>query len=71
MKINFLVAEDKKIFMRERSNKLYSISAYFFAKVISELPIFFIGNNLYGVITYFATELNDTYSYKYYIFRKI
>jgi hypothetical protein len=56
--------------MRERSNKLYSISAYFLAKTLSELPIFMVANNLFGVIIYHATEMNDTYSYKYYVFRK-
>ena len=59
-----------RVFTRERSNRLYSVNAYFWAKTISELPILFISNNLFGLIVYYATELNDTFSYKFYAFRK-
>ena len=65
-----LVAEDKKVFIRERSNKLYSVLSYFMAKVLGEIPVFFICVNFFIVVTYFSTNLNDTYIYKYYAFSK-
>ena len=66
----FLVAEEKKIFLRERSNNLYSVPAYFFSKICCEIPIFFITTNCLIALIYPLTNLNDTFSYKYYMFSK-
>ena len=61
-------SDEKKVFMRERANSLYSVLAYFLAKFFSELPVLFVSNNLFGLIVYYSTELNDTYSFKYFAF---
>jgi ABC-type glutathione transport system ATPase component/ABC-type multidrug transport system permease subunit len=61
-------SEEKKVFMRERANSLYSVFAYFIAKFFSELPVNFVSNNLFGLIIYYSTELNDTYSFKFFAF---
>ena len=65
-----LVSDEQKVFMRERSNKLYSVAAYFFAKIFSELPIYFITAVLFGLLVFNSVDFNYTYSYKYYVYRK-
>lgn len=64
-------SDERRVFTRERANKLYTVFAYFISKTFSELPVFFIAVNLYGVIIYHAAELNDTYSWQYFAFSKI
>jgi len=65
-----LVSEERKVFLRERSNKLYSVFAYFITKVLTEIPIFFICYSIFFAIIYPATNLNDTYSHRYYALGK-
>lgn len=67
---SLLVAQEQKVFLRERSNQLYSVISYYLAKVLTELPIFFITVNCLVGIVFWATNLNDTFSYKYYAFSK-
>lgn len=62
-----LVADEKKVFMRERANNMYSVASYFLAKTLGEFPIYFISVNILLGIVYPSANLNDTYSYKYYV----
>lgn len=64
----YLVSNERRVFLRERSNKLYSVFSYFMAKLISELPVQIIGNILFGVIIYFTVDFNDTSYRKYLIY---
>jgi len=52
--IVLLFPEERPIFLREVNNNMYSPSAYFFGKIISELPSSFILPFVYGSIEYFA-----------------
>lgn len=62
-----LVAEEKKIYLRERSNGLYSVPAYFFAKISHEVPLYFLTTNCLLTLIYLLAGLNDTFSYKFYL----
>jgi len=66
-----LVAEEKKIYLREKSNQLYSVAAYFFAKISCQIPILFITTNCLFFLIYILTNLNETFTYKFYLFSKI
>lgn len=52
--IVLLFPEERPIFLREVNNNMYSPSAYFFGKIISELPSSFILPFVFGTIEYFA-----------------
>jgi len=54
--------------MRERSNNLYGILPYYISKILGEIPLFIVSNNLFCVLVYFSCELNDTFSYQYWSF---
>jgi len=64
------VSDERKVFLRERSNKLYSVLAYFLAKTLCELPIYFISVSCSIAIVYPSINLNDTFSGKYYAWGK-
>lgn len=49
---------------------MYQIPAYFLAKTLGEIPIFFISTNIYIGLLYFILQMNDTFSYKYYAYSK-
>ena len=44
---------------REVNNNMYSVSPYFWAKIISELPFSILTPAIFGSIVYFAIGLND------------
>ena len=52
--IVLLFPEERPIFLREVNNNMYSPSAYFFGKILSELPSSFILPFVFGCIEYFA-----------------
>lgn len=52
--IVLLFPEERPIFLREVNNNMYSPSAYFFGKIISELPTSFLLPFIFGSIEYFA-----------------
>lgn len=64
-------SDERRVFTRERSNKLYTVLSYFIGKTFAELPVFFIAVNLYCVIIYYSCELNDMYSWQYFAFSKL
>ena len=43
---------------RERASNCYSLSAYYFAKMIAELPFNMLGPILFGSVVYFLVGLN-------------
>ena len=53
-----LFPEERPIFLRECNNNMYSPSAYFFGKVVSELPLSILLPTLFGSIQYFALTMN-------------
>ena len=52
--IVLLFPEERPIFLREVNNNMYSPSAYFFGKIISELPTSLLLPFVFGCIEYFA-----------------
>jgi len=52
--IVLLFPEERPIFLREVNNNMYSPSAYFFGKIVSELPSSFMLPFIFGCIEYFA-----------------
>lgn len=67
----FIVSDERKVFLRERANKSYSVFSYFIAKTLCELPIFFISVNCFITVLYPSINLNDTFSWKYYAFSNL
>ncbi len=49
---------------------MYSVSAYFFGKVIAELPVSILTPVIFGSITYFAIGLSTAEPYKFPLFCK-
>jgi ABC-type multidrug transport system ATPase subunit len=48
---------ERAVFIRENSSKMYSISAYFAAKNLTETPFLLIVNTIFCIIIYFTTGL--------------
>lgn len=49
---------------------MYSVTAYFFGKVISEIPTTLITPGVFGCIVYYAVGLNTVYPWKFPLFCK-
>lgn len=49
---------------------MYSVSAYFFGKIIAELPASILTPGIYGLIVYFAIGLNTIYPWKFPLYCK-
>ena len=47
----FTVPSDKVVFFREHNNHMYSTGAYYYAKIISDLPFQVIPPIIYGTIS--------------------
>jgi hypothetical protein len=62
-----LFQEERPVFLRENANKMYSVSAYFSAKTISQMLPLIITSILYSVILYFGIGLTITVA-KFFIF---
>jgi hypothetical protein len=63
--IVLLFPEERPIFLREVNNNMYSPSAYFFGKIISELPSSFLLPFVYGCIEYFALHYSREYPWNF------
>lgn len=50
--------DERGVFLREVNNEMYSVTAYFFAKVVSELPMAIINPVVFGCIEYYAIGFN-------------
>ena len=53
------VTEERGLFLRECSNRMYSISAYFLSKNLVELPLHTILSILFGTIGYAMAGLRN------------
>ena len=56
--IILLFPEERPVFLREAHNKLYSVSAYFFGKLIAEIPMAIIIPILNSSIIYYYLGFN-------------
>ena len=63
-----LFPEERAVFLREQASGMYSPTAYFLAKVFSEIPGFIILPSLFVVISFFGLQLNDTSASHYQIY---
>jgi len=68
--IALLFPEERPVFLREVNNNMYSVSAYFFGKIISELPSSFILPTLLSILIYWSLGFNTVDSSKWFIFGK-
>jgi hypothetical protein len=55
------------VFLREVNNNMYSVTAYFFGKIIAEFPSSIIVPVLFGSIVYFAVHLSTVYAYTFFV----
>jgi len=60
--------DERPVFLREVNNNMYSVSAYFWAKIISEFPSSLLTPVVFGSIVYFVIGLNTNEWYKFPIF---
>ena len=58
--IILIFPDERPVFLREIGSDMYSVSPYFFAKIISEFPASVLIPVLYGCICYFSIGLNGT-----------
>uniref|UniRef100_A0A7S3CN10 Uncharacterized protein n=1 Tax=Strombidium rassoulzadegani TaxID=1082188 RepID=A0A7S3CN10_9SPIT len=63
--------DERPVFLREANNNMYSVSAYFWAKIISEFPSSLLTPVIFGSIVYFIIGLNDVFWYKFPLFLTI
>jgi len=63
--IILIFPDERPVFLREVNNNMYSVSAYFFGKVIAELPASILTPVIYGCIVYFSIGLSTVYAYKF------
>lgn len=59
---------ERPVFLREQANKMYSVSAYYLAKILGELPILSLTPMLTAVIIYFKIGLSITASQFFYFY---
>jgi ABC-2 type transporter len=54
--------EERPVFLREQANKMYTVAAYYIAKVAVETPILSLTPMIFAVIVYFKIGLTITAS---------
>jgi ATP-binding cassette subfamily G (WHITE) protein 1 len=59
---------ERLVFLREVNNNMYSVTTYFFSKIITEMPANIIFPLLQTVILYWSIGLNNLFWYKWLIF---
>jgi ABC-type multidrug transport system permease subunit len=68
--IILIFPDERPVFLREVNNNMYSVSSYFFGKIIAELPGSILTPVIYGSIVYFAIGLNTVYAWKFFLYCK-
>lgn len=63
--IILIFPDERPVFLREVNNNMYSVSPYFFAKVVSELPPSILTPVIYGSIVYFSIGLSTEHAYTF------
>lgn len=66
--IILIFPDERPVFLREVNNNMYSVSSYFSAKVVSELPAAIIIPVIFGCIVYFAVGLSTVHNYTFVLF---
>jgi ABC-type multidrug transport system permease subunit len=69
--IVLIFPDERPVFLREVNNNMYSVSAYFVGKIISELPTSFLTPVIYGCMVYFVIGLSTVYNYTFWLFCKL
>ena len=62
--------DERPVFLREANNNMYKVSAYFWAKIVSEFPSSLLTPVIFGSIVYFIIGLNDELWFKFPMFCK-
>ena len=62
--------DERPVFLREANNNMYSVSAYFWAKILSEMPSSILTPTIFGAICYFLIGFNTDHWYKFPLFCK-
>ena len=62
--------DERPVFLREANNNMYAVSAYFWAKIFSELPSSILTPAIFGSIVYYAIGFNTVFWYKFPLFCK-
>mmetsp|Transcript_111 Transcript_111/g.217 ORF Transcript_111/g.217 Transcript_111/m.217 type:complete len:165 (+) Transcript_111:726-1220(+) len=52
--------QERPVFLREQSNKMYRVAPYFFSKVIVDTPVLILGPLVFTLIIYFSMGLQKT-----------
>ena len=60
--------DERPVFLREANNNMYKVSAYFWAKIFSELPSSILTPVVFGSIVYFAIGFSTIDWYKFPMF---
>lgn len=55
----YLVPSERKLFLREQSNRLYGVLPYYLSKMLVDLPIQILIPIIFSVMTYWAVELRN------------
>ncbi len=66
--IILIFPDERPVFLREVNNNMYSVSSYFTAKVISELPAALFIPVLFGCIVYFVIGFSMVHNYTFVLF---
>ena len=66
--IIFVFPDERPIFLKEQAVALNSPTAYFFSKMISELPNIIINPTVISIIVYFGSNLNTDNASHFFIF---
>lgn len=69
--IILIFPDERPVFLREVNNNMYSVTAYFFAKIIAELPASILTPVIFGSISYYAIGLSTVHAYKFPLFCKL
>jgi ATP-binding cassette, subfamily G (WHITE), member 2 len=62
--------DERPVFLREANNNMYSVSAYFWAKIFSEFPSSLLTPVIFGSICYYLIGFSTVFWYKFPVFRK-
>lgn len=60
--------DERPVFLREVNNNMYNVGPYFWAKVVSELPMSILTPTLFGCLIYYAIGFSTVYMYKFALF---
>lgn len=69
--IILLFPSERAVFLREVNNNMYTVSAYFFGKIVSELPTSFIIPFIFSLVIYWAIGFATSFWYNFPLFGKL